>query len=200
MGGLSFSNVPRPGALPACGTVRAAPFGDFFRLALVPGHDVDLVDLHLALQFHRRSFGNQPGAQLLRHGLHIRSIQAQFQGDLPVGKVQAHEVEAQHPHTQRLVVPGQHRAGQVIETACTGLAAIPLPARLRVVVAVADHCIVVAGRAPDAFRPTALAHEGKALRLVHQARKVDQVKYSHGKSSSREPVSYSRPRLRTSRP
>jgi len=107
MGGLSFSNVPRPGALPACGTVRAAPFGDFFRLALVPGHDVDLVDLHLALQFHRRSFGNQPGAQLLRHGLHIRSIQAQFQGDLPVGKVQAHEVEAQHPHTQRLVVPGQ---------------------------------------------------------------------------------------------
>ncbi len=31
-------------------------------------------------------------------------------------KVQAHEVEAQRPHAQRLVVPGQHRAGQVIET------------------------------------------------------------------------------------
>ena len=33
----------------------------------------------------------------------------------------------------------------------------------------------------------------------HQARKIDQVGYSHGKSSSREPVSYSHPCLRTSR-
>ena len=64
--------------LPICGTARAAPFGHLVRLAFVPGHDVDLVDLHLALQFYRRRFGDQPAAQLLRHRLRIRSIQAQL--------------------------------------------------------------------------------------------------------------------------
>jgi len=37
-----------------------------------------------------------------------------------------------------------------------------------------------------------LAHEGEALGVVDQARKVDQVGCGHDKSSSREPVSYSR--------
>ena len=104
-----------PARLPVCGTVRAAPFGDGRRLALVPGHDVNLVDLHLSFQFHRRRFGDQAAAQLLRHDLHVRTVQTQFQRDLPVGKVQTHEVEAQHPDPQWLVVPGQHRAGEVIE-------------------------------------------------------------------------------------
>src|SRR4028119_314887 len=82
MGGLSLSGVPRPGAAanrrpppprppsrpppagrrarpapPSGGGGRAAPFGDRRRLALVPGHDVDLVDLHLALEPHRRGLG-----------------------------------------------------------------------------------------------------------------------------------------------
>jgi hypothetical protein len=37
----------------------------------VPGHDIDLVDFHLARQLYRRHLGDQPGAQLLRHGLHV---------------------------------------------------------------------------------------------------------------------------------
>jgi len=82
----------------------------------VPGHDVNLVDLHLVLQLHLWRFGDQAAAQVLRHDLHVRAVQAQLQGNLPVGQVQAHEVEAQHPHAQRLVMSGQHRAGQVIET------------------------------------------------------------------------------------
>jgi len=57
--------------LPACDTVRAAPFSHFFRLPFVPSYDVNLVDLYLARQFYRRHFGDQPGAQLLRHGLHV---------------------------------------------------------------------------------------------------------------------------------
>ncbi len=35
----------------------------------MPGHDVDLVDLHLALQLHRRRPGSQPAAQLNRKTL-----------------------------------------------------------------------------------------------------------------------------------
>src|ERR687894_1627611 len=60
-----------PALPPACGGVRAAPLGYRRGLALVPGHDVDLVDLHFALQTHGRDLGDQAAAQLLRHGLHI---------------------------------------------------------------------------------------------------------------------------------
>ncbi len=70
----------------------------------------------------------------------------------------------------------------------------------RVVVTVVDRRIVVACRAPDALPPAILAHKGEALRIVYQARKLDQVGYSHDASSSREPVSYSRSCVRTSRP
>ncbi len=44
----------------------------------VPGATaaVMIVDLHLGLQFRRRHFGDQPGTQLLRHGVHVRDDQA----------------------------------------------------------------------------------------------------------------------------
>src|SRR5829696_1042485 len=77
MGGLSFSSVPRPGARrPACVDVRAAPFGHGRGLALVPGHHVDLIDLHLAFQPHLGSLGDQTAAQLFGHGLHVGRAQA----------------------------------------------------------------------------------------------------------------------------
>ena len=55
------------------------------------------------------------GSQLLGHELHVRAGEPQLQGDLPVGEVQAHEIEAQHPDPQRLMVPGQDGAAQIVE-------------------------------------------------------------------------------------
>ena len=63
----------------------------------MPGHDVDLVDLHLAFQRCRRDLGRQSVAPLLGHERHVGAGKAQFLGDLPVGEVEAHEVQAQHP-------------------------------------------------------------------------------------------------------
>jgi hypothetical protein len=163
----------------------------------MPGHDVDLVDLDLARQFYRRRPGGQPAAELLRNGLHFGTIQTQFQGDLPVGKVQAHEVKAQHPHAQRLVVPGQHRSGEVVEAPSVCLAPVALPTGLRVVVAVPGDGAAAAHGAARTLRPAVLAHQREALGVVDQARKVDQVGCGHDKSSSRELVSYSRLRSRT---
>ena len=139
----------------------------------MPGHDVDLVDLHRTFQCRYRDLGRQPVAQLLGHELHVRAGEPQLQGDLPVGEVQAHEVQAQHPDPQRLVMPGQHRAGEVVEAPRAALAAVALPVRLAVVAPVADHRGAAAPGAAHAFWPAALAHEGKALGVVHQARKVD---------------------------
>jgi len=47
-------------------------------VTFVPGHDVDLVDLDVTLQFYHRRFGDQAAAQLLRHGLHIRGVRCQL--------------------------------------------------------------------------------------------------------------------------
>ena len=65
-------------------------------------------------------------------------------------------------------MPGQHCLGEVVEARRAGLAAIPLPVRLRVVMPVPDHCVTAASRAADALRPAMLAHQGEALRVIEQ--------------------------------
>src|SRR3954462_5566001 len=91
------------------------------------------------------------------------------------------------------MVPGQHGAGEVVEAPGAGLTPIALPARLRVVAPVPDHRTAAAAGAAHALWPAVLAHEGEALGGVQQPREVDQVRCSHdGRSSSREPVGYSR--------
>ncbi len=103
------------------------------------------------------------------------------------------QVEAQDPHPQRLVVPGQHRPSEVVETRRTCLAPVALAMWLRVVATVPDHRRAVASGAAYALRPAMLAHQREALGIVHQAGKVDQVGCSHdGGNSSREPVGCSR--------
>src|SRR4051812_18342344 len=97
---------------------------------------------------------------------------------------QAHEVEAQHPNPQQLVAAGQRRAGEIVEALGAGLAAIPLPIGLSVVAPVPDHRVTAATGAAHALRPAALAHQGEALGVVHQAREVDQVGCSHGGGDS----------------
>src|SRR4051812_20280520 len=93
--------------------------------------------LDLAPEPHRRDPGDQAGAELLGHELHVRLAQAQLLGDLPVREVEAHEVQAQNPDPQRLVMAGQDGAGQVVEAGAAGGAAVALPVRLGVVPAVA---------------------------------------------------------------
>src|SRR3982750_3361484 len=99
------------------------------------------------------------------------------------------------------MMPGQHRAGEVVETPGAGLAAIALPMRLGVVAPVADHRIAAAAGTAHALRPAVLAHKGEALGVVQQGREIDQIDGCHdGGGSSHEPVSYSRSRLQARPP
>ena len=77
MGGLSFSSVPRPGAPARLRWARTAPFGYSRRLALVAGHHVNLIDLHLTLQPGCWDFGHEATAQMFRHRLHVGRAQMQ---------------------------------------------------------------------------------------------------------------------------
>src|SRR6478736_7361221 len=161
-GGLSFSCVPRRASPSACGAVPAAPFCDLGRLALVPGHNVDFVDLDFAGQRRGRYPRRQVMAQMLGHDLHVRAVQAKLRGDLPGGEVQSHQVKAQHPHPQRLMMPRQRRAGEIVETPVARLAAIALPMRLLLVMPVPDDCRIATTRAAHALRPAMLADQRKA--------------------------------------
>src|SRR5919112_1465000 len=87
-------------------------------------------------------------------------------------------------------MPGQHRAGEVVEAPRAPLAAVALPVRLAIVAPVADHRGAAAPGATHAFRPAVLAHEGKALGVVHQAGKIDQtgcsIECSHDHGAPRD--------------
>src|SRR5215212_8146204 len=172
MGACPSPACPGLARRPACDGARAAPFGHGRGLALVPGHHVNLVDLHLTLQPGCWGFGYEATAQMFRHGLHVGRAQAQLQGDLPVGEVQAHEGEAQHPHPQRLMVPGQRRAGEIVEAPGAGLTPIALPMRLGVIAPVADYPITAAPGTAHALGPAMLAHQCDALGVVQKTRRV----------------------------
>src|SRR3954447_20633875 len=149
----------------ACGAVLAAPFCDLSRLALVLGYDGDLIDLSGAVQPCDRCACHQTLAEMLGHGLHIRSVQTQFLRDLPVGEVQPHQVEAQNPHMQCLVMSRQHCACEIVETGMAHLAQVTLPMPLSFVVAVADDHGTVAARTAHAIWPAMLTHKLEALGL-----------------------------------
>ena len=66
-------------------------------------------------------------------------IQTQFPGDLEIGEVQSHEIQAQHPDSQRLMMSNQDCPGQVIEATAAAFAAVALAVTLSLIVAIANH-------------------------------------------------------------
>ena len=171
---MSLASVPRPGAPLSPGVGRGAPFGDGRRLTLVAGHDVYFVDLDLALEPHRREPGGEPLPRMLGHGLHVRRGEVQLPGDPSVREVQAHEVEAQDPDAQRLVVAGQRGACQVAEARAASRAAVAPAVRLSLV---PGDRGALAARAADTLGPAVLADQLVALRVVDQRGEVHQVRH-----------------------
>src|SRR3954467_6060899 len=183
-GGFSFSSVPRPGAPGSLRRRPGRPFFDLAWLALMPGDTINLIDLGSAFPLRDRRPSEQTLAKLLGHRLHVRGIQAQFLSDLPVGEVQPHQIEAQDPHAERLMMSRQHRAGQVVEPSMARLAQVALSMPLSFIMAVADDHGTVAVRAAHAIRPAMLTHKFKALGLVQQAREIDHLGYRHACAAS----------------
>ena len=134
----------------------------------MPGDDIDLIHFHFAVQRHRRDFGDQAGAQLLGHDLHVGHAEVQFLRDLPVGQIKAHEVQTKDPAPQRPMMTSENRISQVVEAGFTVLASIALPVRLGIVPSMTGHGSTAAGRTPNPFWPAMLANEVKALRIVDQ--------------------------------
>ena len=82
------------------------------------------------------------------------------------------QVEAQDPHPQRLVVPGQHRPSEVVKAGRTRLAPTALAVRPRVVASVPNNRGTITGGTANALWPAMLTHQREALGVVHQPGEV----------------------------
>ena len=95
-------------------------------------------------------------------------------------EVQPHEVEAQDPDPQRLVVAGEDCPGQVVEPLAAAVALVALPLGLGVVVAVLGGPGTATLGAPYAVRPAHQADGLEALGVVDEGLDVDHRWASQG--------------------
>src|SRR3954465_7808756 len=99
--------------------------------------------------------------------------------DLAVRQVHPHEIRAQYPGRDWLMMSGKNGSRQIIEAILAGLAQVSLSVPLAIVMAIADHSCAAAVEADNAVRPAELTNDVIALRLVEPVRQLDQ----HGSRS-----------------
>jgi hypothetical protein len=138
--------------------------------------DVYLVGFDLAAQGDGLFFYHHPFAQLTGHRLHIAHRQAQLSRNLFIGKVQAHEVQAQHPYSQRTVVPFEDRPTQIVKLLSASMVDVPLPVRIAVMVPSFFDLVRIAARAANPIRPAQLAYHLITLRIVDQLLDTDHAR------------------------
>src|SRR5262245_1067160 len=135
MGGFSLARVPRPRSPFSRRRRGGRPFFNRLGMALMSGHDIHFVAFDLAAEDLDGLALDDPFAEPRGHHLGLVGVEIQLLPDLLVGEVQAHEVEAEDPGLQRLVMAGEDGAGEIIEEPPTGVAAVALACRLGRVVA-----------------------------------------------------------------
>ena len=139
----------------------------------MPGHDRDLIAFDLAAERDLGLALHDPLPELGGHLLGIIGVEVQLLGDLCVGEVQAHEVQAQDPDPQRLMVPGEDGPGQVIEPLPAAVALVALPVELGVIPPVLGHLGTAALGASSPLRPPHGPDGLEALGIVDRGLDVE---------------------------
>ena len=93
-------------------------------------HNIDFIAFDFTAEDLDGLALDDPFAELGGHRLGLVGVEIQLLSDLFIGEVQAHEVEAEDPDPQWLVMTGEDGAGEVIEELLTGLASVALACRL----------------------------------------------------------------------
>lgn len=136
-------------------------------------HDIHFVALDRSREFDLRLLGDDAGSKRRRHFVDLRFTHFQFVGDLSIGKVQTHQVQAEHPNGKRPMMPGEDRFCQVVERFVARAAKVMLAIGLNVVVSVFDDVVRLAMRTFDAFGPAKTSHHLVALGVVDQSVNVE---------------------------
>jgi hypothetical protein len=124
------------------------------------------------------------------HRLNLAFADPQFASNLAVRQVQTHEIQAQDPDPQGLVMARQNRPGQIVEALAAAVTQIALAVPLGLVSTVAHNLWPAAPGTLNPLRPAVLADQLKALGIIDQERQVDQV--GHGSRKSQETTVRSR--------
>ena len=93
----------------------------------------DFVAFDLSRENHLRRSHHNPLPQLSRHLVSAVFIHTQLASDLPVRQIQTHEVQAQQPDSQRLMMPREKGVGEIIKTPPAVATQVTLPIRLSLI-------------------------------------------------------------------
>jgi hypothetical protein len=139
------------------------------------GDHINLITCNRFGELYRWLAYNYALAQLAGHLLHIVYIQVQFLGDLAIGQIEPHEIQAQNPRLQWLMMPFENRTGQVIEIPATGFTAIPLSFRLGFVPTVFDHRIGITAHTPNALGPAQFTNRLKTFGRIDDGSDMEYI-------------------------
>src|SRR5262245_2010173 len=85
------------------------------------------------------AFFYDPATQGSRHLIRIPLMERQLVGNLLIRQIKSHEIEAQDPHLQRLMVSSKNSVGQIIKTLVTVVTFIALTSWFRVIKATLNN-------------------------------------------------------------
>jgi hypothetical protein len=102
------------------------------------------------------------------HLLHIGALQVQFLGNLPVGQVQSHKIEAQYPYFEWLMMSGKNGVRQIIEAFATIFTFIALFGRFFFIESSFDYSFEITKRTLASFRPVQFPNSFITLSIINQ--------------------------------
>ena len=100
--------------------------------------------------------------------MNISTIKVQLFGNLVVGQIQPHEIKAQYPHFEGLVMSGKNGPGEIIEAFPALFAFIALFGGFPIIVTFFDCVYGITKRTLTYFWPTQLANGFIALYIIYQ--------------------------------
>ena len=114
---------------------------------------------------------HDPCPQLSGHLVSAVFIHTQLMSDLPVRQIQTHEIQAQQPDSQRLVLACQNRISEIIKIPTAAATHVTLTIRSSLIHPPLRHSHRLAMTATHPLRPTQLPNHRKALRIINQRQK-----------------------------
>lgn len=73
--------------------------------------------------------------------MHVIFMEVKFIGDLLIGEIQAHHVQANDPRTKRLVMSFKNRISEIVKLFPASLALVSLPSLLRAMKPALGHLL-----------------------------------------------------------
>ena len=96
-------------------------------------------------------------------------MEIEFLGNLVVREVEPHEIQAQDPHPQGLMMAGKDRVRQIVKASLTGLAQGALTLRLSVVASLLRHLSTLTPGTTDTVGPAEGANGLKTFGVVNES-------------------------------